>query len=38
LHETDRHFGYDPAYPLNPINPRNTCDTIREVFLPTIIK
>ena len=38
LGDTDRHFGYSAAYPVEPISFPDTCDTIREVFLPVILK
>jgi len=38
LGDADRHFGYGAAYPDIAISFPDTCDTIREVFLPLTLK
>ena len=38
LGDTDRHFGYNAAYPFDPISFPDTCNTIYDLFLPVIVK
>lgn len=38
LGSTDRHFGYSAAYSDGSITFPDTCDTIRKVFLPLLLK
>jgi hypothetical protein len=38
LGTTDRHMGYEAAYPAGTITPQKQCGTIHTVFLPVVIR
>jgi hypothetical protein len=38
LGTTDRHMGYEAAYPTGTITPQKQCGTIHTVFLPVVIR